>query len=219
MKRPLYNVPQRPASAPPPVDYAGLQALLSAHSCPVVLLEGIRALPAADRPALVAFGARLARDFPQALFRSGHAEGTDEAFAEGVAQVAPSRLQLVLPRDGHRRRHVPSGAFPVALSDAPNSDMQELADATVAASPDYYGLMAGRDRHAALQAKSRYLLRDTLKVLGSAKHGLDPATLACFYVNPADPMAGGTGHTLRVCRQFGIPALDQSVWMGWEEDR
>ena len=90
-----------------------------------------------------------------------------------------------------------------------------IAQATVGASFDYTALMAARHRHPAAQARARYLLRDTLKVIGSESIGLAPATLALFYVNAANPMAGGTGHTLRVCRQYGIPAFDQSLWLGW----
>jgi hypothetical protein len=57
-----------------------------------------------------------------------------------------------------------------------------------------------------------YLLRDTLKVTGSAC--LAPATCGLFYHISAKPTSG-TAHTMRVCEQLGVPAYDQRVWMGW----
>lgn len=64
---------------------------------PVILVEGVRALPEADRAIVVACGVWLARTFPHAVFRTGNADGTDTAFAEGIVQVDPTRLQYVLP--------------------------------------------------------------------------------------------------------------------------
>ena len=42
-----------------------------------------------------------------------------------------------------------------------------------------------------------------------------PARFGLFYVNAADPMKGGTGHTIRVCRRQGVPVAFQEDWMGW----
>jgi len=36
-----------------------------------------------------------------------------------------------------------------------------------------------------------------------------------FYVDLSDPEAGGTEHTIRVCRQHGIPVAFQDSWMNW----
>ena len=58
----------------------------------VVLIEGTRKLPTEDRPRLVEFAKELARLLPQLMFRTGNAPGADEAFAEGVRNVDPSRL-------------------------------------------------------------------------------------------------------------------------------
>jgi hypothetical protein len=59
------------------------------------------------------------------------------------------------------------------------------------------------------------LLRDTLKVVGSVELGLAPATVGIFYVNPANPLKGGTARTMRVCRLRGVPVNTQAEWMKW----
>ena len=59
------------------------------------------------------------------------------------------------------------------------------------------------------------MLRDTLKVTGDASSGLRPASVGIFYVNEADPMKGGTGHTIRVCRHQGVPVIFQQSWKQW----
>lgn len=61
-------------------------------------------------------------------------------------------------------------------------------------------------------AKAQYLVRDALKVTGSAALRLPPATLALFYVDPAEPLGGGTGHTIRLCEQRGVPVFTQQNW-------
>jgi hypothetical protein len=87
-----------------------LQRLLSGMINPVILLEGTRQLPAEKRQALADVGKHLAESFPQAVFRSGNATGTDEAFAAGVATVSGSKLQLVLPTPGMGRDRRPANA-------------------------------------------------------------------------------------------------------------
>jgi hypothetical protein len=34
-------------------------------------------------------------------------------------------------------------------------------------------------------------------------------------VDLTDTQAGGTGHTIRVCRQTGVPVVFQNVWTAW----
>jgi hypothetical protein len=36
-----------------------------------------------------------------------------------------------------------------------------------------------------------------------------------FYVNEQTPLAGGTGHTIRVCRELGVPVAFQKEWREW----
>ncbi|MFZ4595935.1 MAG: hypothetical protein ACOYOF_16875, partial [Verrucomicrobiaceae bacterium] len=75
--------------------FTQLQTLLAHTNAPVILLEGTRSLPSTSRQAVVAMGQRLATAFPHAVFRSGNATGTDDAFAAGVALVPESKLDLV----------------------------------------------------------------------------------------------------------------------------
>lgn len=190
-------------------------ALVGSFQRPVILLEGTRRLPPDISPSLVRLAEKLTRDFPQAVFRSGNAEGADSAFAEGVLCVDARRLEVVLPYTGHRRKHVPAEAQTFALSDLPHLAEKTAEYTTKQASPDYGDLLDKRARVPALKMKSNYLLRDTLKVAGAAELNLAPASLGIFYVNPDNPDKGGTAHTIRVCQHLGVPIVDQFVWMNW----
>ena len=70
----------------------------------VVLLEGRRGISEADTMAARDFGEFLARRFPALRFRSGNAEGADQAFSDGVARVDAGRLQIVAPYASHRKK-------------------------------------------------------------------------------------------------------------------
>ena len=181
---------------------------------PVVLLEGRRAIPPSDAAAARGFAARLAREFPRLRFRSGNAEGSDEAFSAGVAAVDVSRLQVVAPYATHRKKV----RYADALYSSPESlsTVQETAitEATVAATPRNAGVVYKRTGSPRLAAKAAYLIRDTMKVVGHSEDFLPPIC-GLFYVDPQDPEAGGTGHTIRVCRQHGIPVAFQDSWMHW----
>jgi hypothetical protein len=89
-----------------------------------------------------------------------------------------------------------------------------LADQTAAASPKSKRLIEHRRKGGPIAAKAAYLIRDTLKVAGSGSEIPKPI-FALFYVDPADPMAGGTGHTLRVCEMEAIPYAFQNSWTSW----
>jgi hypothetical protein len=56
-------------------------------------------------------------------------------------------------------------------------------------------------------------MRDTLKVTGIP--GWAKPTAALFWVDMRDAMAGGTGHTVRVCEQAGVPFVFQDAWLHW----
>lgn len=77
---------------------------------------------------------------------------------------------------------------------------------------DYYLTKPGKNC-AVMQAG--YLLRDVLKVCGCQKPPVAPASAGIFYVNESDPLSGGTGHTIRVCRAAKIAVSIQSDWLGW----
>ncbi len=197
-----------------------IEPLLAGTDRPVLLLEGTRNLPDHHRQTLTTMGRRLARTFPNTTFRSGNAPGADEAFALGAAAVPGSRLELILPTPGMGRARRPATATCFSLHDLPDSERRHLAEASTRATPDCHRLFdlflngpTGNPAH----SKSLYLVRDALKVLGSPALGLPPATAALFYIDPATPTGGGTGHTIRLCQQNQIPVFTQEEWM--EEER
>lgn len=186
------------------------------ETCPdgVVLLEGRRSIPDGDAALATATSKMLAGLFPKLRFRSGNAEGTDQAFSEGVAQVAQGRLQVVAPYASHRK----SKRYADAIYDSPESltkiQDDEVAYKTANASPKNKGMIEKRHKQGALLAKAAYLIRDTMKVTGHSEQFPKPI-FALFYVDMEDSMAGGTGHTIRVCQQEGVPYAFQDSWQTW----
>lgn len=189
------------------------QALKKAKR-PVVLLEGTRSLGREAEPRVEAFAAQLAQCFPNAVFRSGNAPGSDQAFARGVASVDVSRLEIVVPYTRHRLTERPTGARILSLDDI--EDDADLGRLSLAASPLYEKLFASRAINASA-AKVKYLLRDTLKITGDTATDFAPATTGLFWVNPLKPKTGGTAHTIRVCEKMGLPLWTQDKWENWFE--
>ncbi|HPA16095.1 MAG TPA: hypothetical protein PLU30_00010 [Verrucomicrobiae bacterium] len=187
---------------------------------PVILLEGTRALPAAETPKLVELGRMLALRVPHALFRSGNAPGSDQAFADGVASVSAGKLEIVLPYPEHRGSSMPPGAFSTAISDVPDNALRKLAEITGRATPHHmplarkYSLSRSRlpPKPAAI---IRLIMRDTLKVVGDPATDLAPATIGIFRENPESPEVGGTGHTIRCCHELGVPVVLSRDWCEW----
>lgn len=186
--------------------------IIEAQSRPVILLEGTRSLGGEAEPRVEAFAAQLARRFPKAIFRSGNAPGSDQAFARGVASVDIARLEIVVPYTRHRLAERPAGARALSLDDIP--DDGDLSRLTLAASPIYEKLFGARSINASA-AKVKYLLRDTLKITGDDTAGFAPATAGLFWINPLKPKTGGTAHTMRVCEKMGLPLWTQDKWQNW----
>jgi len=185
---------------------------------PVILLEGTRDLPATDRLLLIRLAEKLARLLPDTVFRSGNSSGSDDAFSEGVQRVGGSRMEYLVPYFGHRKAKTVRSAKTIAFEEVPETEQQAIMEKTVQASPDYRGLVNLYTKNRAWSrhtAKLLYLLRDTLKVMGSRSLKLAPAACGIFYVNESKPLAGGTGHTIRVCQQNRLPVIDQSIWRNW----
>lgn len=180
----------------------------------VVLLEGRRGIPASAGLQARELGRLLALRFPCLRFRSGNADGADRYFSEGVAGVDPGRLQIILPYAGHRQ----GSRYPDARYESPDSlpvlREDEVASTTIGASPGIKRLVDYRKVKGPMAAKAAYLMRDTMKVIGGAELA-DRPVCGLFYIDPADPMAGGTGHTIRVCRQEGVPVAFQDAWASW----
>ena len=184
--------------------------------CPdgIVLIEGRRDIPEHYAAAACKLARGLAIRFTELRFRSGNAKGADQAFSEGVASVDSRRLQVVAPYATHRKKF----RYEDAIYDSPDSlsevKEEEVAFKTAAASPGNEGLIAKRNIGGAVAAKAAYLIRDTMKVMGHSESFPKPIC-ALFYVNLDDPMAGGTGHTVRVCQHEGVPFAFQDSWEKW----
>ena len=199
------------------MTFTDFSNLIAGRPDGIVLLEGRRSISPEDYERAAALGRHLATMFPLLRFRSGNAEGSDKAFSEGVAQVDASRLQVVAPYASHRK----SIRYAEALYDYPDSMSKlmedEVAWKTIKATPKNRRLIEKRGAKGPLAAKAAYLIRDTMKVVGHSDAFIKPLC-ALFYVNLEDPMEGGTGHTIRVCRQEGVPVAFQDSWAQWTEE-
>ena len=78
------------------MDFTAFSRFINSIDSPVILLEGSRVVEEIDKAKIVELGKQLAVAFPSAIFRSGNANASDNLFAEGVLQVNPERLELVL---------------------------------------------------------------------------------------------------------------------------
>lgn len=196
------------------MTYAEFKSLAAEAPDGVVLLEGRRAIPDDDARKAESLARHLAIEFPRLRFRSGNATGADDAFSRGIAAVDASRLQVVAPYASHRKNF----RYEDAEYDSPDSltliQEEEIATKTADASPAIRSMIAKRDRKGAVAAKALYLMRDTMKVTGHSDSFPKPIC-AFFYVQIDDPMEGGTGHTIRVCRQEGVPVVFQDSWADW----
>ena len=80
------------------MNFKEFAKVIESFKNPVVLLEGSRNVLEEDAESLINLANKLARKFPQAVFRSGAATGSDDLFAQGVSQVSRERMQFVLPK-------------------------------------------------------------------------------------------------------------------------
>ena len=196
------------------MTFAEFTALVEQHPDGVILLEGRRTIPVEEARLATGLAQCLAMRFRHLRFRSGNAEGSDQAFSEGVARVDARRLQVIAPYPSHRKAF----RYPDATYDSPEtlSQVQEAQAVylTVQATPHSKRMIDQREEKGPLGAKAAYLIRDTMKVLGHSAAFPKPIC-ALFFVELADPMAGGTGHTIRVCQQEGVPYAFQDSWRLW----
>lgn len=200
------------------MQFHDFATLISDEQSPTILVEGRRTIPVDAAATAGRLAGHLAGHFPGLLFRSGNASGSDEAFAAGVLAVAPERMQIIAPYAGHRRKQ----RHPLARYDSPESLSADALEAiqtmTVAATPANKGLMKWYQRGGKLGSQAACLIRDTMKVAGVSGQLAKPVA-ALFFIDPADPEAGGTGHTIRVCRNAGVPVVLQQHWATWFQGR
>ena len=183
-----------------------------AHS--IILLEGKRIVKPEDREKLITIGKLLATHLQKATFRSGNAEGSDYFFSKGVAQINPLQLEVITPYANHRNKYNVAGTThdldEINLVNEPevvyhsknHKPAKSLIDKYIAGNKDQYAI------------KAAYILRDTIKVLGT-NMGIETITTALFYEDLENPMQGGTGHTQRVCLDNNIPYFNQTVFFEW----
>ena len=179
----------------------------------IILLEGKREVLLEDREKLKKLGNLLASNMPLANFRSGNAPGADELFSEGVISVDSSRFHVIIPDNKHRQRSrigiqyhslddfQLTNEMPIIYEARQHSATSHLIDRYLA---------GHRDR---TTPKIAPIIRDAVKVIG---HGKIPrATVALFYDDLSKPEEGGTGFTMKTCRNNGVPLFDQRVWFKW----
>ena len=179
----------------------------------VVLLEGKRKVNENDKEKLISLGKLLTSKTKYILFRSGNAIGADYYFSQGVASLNPERLQSVTPYKNHRQKEN-SAYYMVSLDEINivkepeviyqskfNRKTENLIDKFVSGNVNRFTV------------KGAYIIRDTVKVIGTKN--INPANFGIFYDDLANPMCGGTGHTMNICNHNNIPFINQSVWFRW----
>lgn len=144
-------------------------------------------------------------------FRSGNAEGADQFFSNGVTSVDNKRLQVIIPYSGHRQKY--NHAYETfSLDDiATNTDVINLSKTNKKTEKLIDQFVSGNKNRFTI--KAAYIIRDTIKAIGTDQ--IKPATFGIFYDDLDNPMSGGTGHTMNVCRQNNIPIIDQKTWFNW----
>jgi hypothetical protein len=196
------------------MHFENFAALITVASAPVILIEGRRSISEKSARRACEVASWLVGRFPRLRFRSGNATGADEAFSSGILATAPERLEIIAPYASHRKRD----RHPLVRYESPESlepDALAVVKAlTIAATPANHGLMKCYGRGGRTGAQAACLIRDTLKVAGIPGK-LVPPVAALFWVDPAHPEAGGTGHTIRACRLAGMPVIFQDHWESW----
>lgn len=167
-----------------------------------------------DKAKLTKLAYNLAVAFPSVTFRTGNADGSDTLFANGVAEVDPTRIQYVVPYPGMKKKNRVDGADILSLDQINKVEEEKVEYLTSRQSEKTASMMeyAKKNPKGMMAAKSKYLLRDTLKVTGSVSGNFDPPVAAFFYINKADKYAGGTGHTIKVCEEMDVPVFTQQDW-------
>jgi len=107
-----------------------------------------------------------------------------------------------------------TGANYLCPEDLSLIEEDEVIYQTIQATPKNESMIRNRHKNSTLAAKSKYLVRDTMKVLGYTETFTRPAA-AIFYVDLEDIESGGTGHTIRVCRNYKVPCIFQNEWEKW----
>lgn len=179
----------------------------------IVLLEGKRDVDESDREKLTKLARILTKRTKNILFRSGNADGSDYLFSIGVSDIDKTKLQVIIPYSGHRKKA--NKAY----------DTISLDDINITAEPDVVNQSKQNKKVVRLieqyasgvrnrnSIKAAYIIRDTIKAIGTTE--IKPATFGLFYDDLSKPREGGTGHTMAICEQNNIPIIDQQTWFEW----
>src|SRR6056297_344304 len=191
-----------------------LKKLTESTEIPVILLEGRRKVKSGDKAKLTTFAYNLAVAFPNVTFRTGNADGSDTLFAKGVAEVDPARIQYVVPYPGMKKKNRIEGAEVLSLDQIDKVEEEKVEYLTSRQSEKTASMIdyAKKNPDGMMAAKTKYLLRDTLKVTGSTTGNYSPPVAAFFYIDTDDKYAGGTGHTIKVCEELDVPVYTQIEW-------
>ncbi len=182
----------------------------------VVLLEGTRKVTKDAQQDLIKLTTYLANKYPQAIFRSGNASGSDELFAKGIESVDASRMQQVLPYPNANKKRLHSDSPVMSLADLNLEELQQLAQLGIKATPSYqslFKLYLKDQKKTRVTIKAMYLLRDALKIIGCPRLAFASADMGYFFTDTSNPTGGGTGHTIRMCEISNIPVLTQDDWL------
>ena len=192
-----------------------MQKIIDNKTQPVILLEGKRNVLDFDKERLFKIGKYFAENFPNAIFRSGNADGSDNLFIQGVASVIDSKIELIVPYKGHKKQNIPTTAKVVCLNeldfdcDTPFVKLtKSLLSKRSAEAIDKY--IINNKITTQSTTKAAYLLRDTIKVTGF--NDVDKACMGLFYDDLINPESGGTGYTMLTCRTLKIPYFKQDVY-------
>jgi hypothetical protein len=179
----------------------------------VIVLEGKRNVLDSDASLLILLGETLAKLLPLVVFRSGNAEGADELFSKGVEKVDPLRLHVLTPYSNYRARNNPDRKqYPldaISLLKEPELVYQSAKNQQMKSQVERYA-NGVRDKGSMMAA---YIIRDTAKIIGTSEIG--KATVALFYEDLKNPLKGGTGHTIKTCKENNVPFFNQTTWMKW----
>jgi len=192
--------------------YTGTMDYLSTLDRPNLVMIGKREVKEGDSEKLVEFGRRLAKRFPNAIFRTGNATGADRLFMRGISEIAEERLELFIPFDDHLRNR---DGLTVRSLDTLDLTLEAEIVASArknlgtAHHVDPY-LSGERDR---FTLKIAYILRDAWMVIGSKSDPVAKADAVFFYDDVNEPLSGGTGFTVKTARGNRIPCFNQRTWM------
>ncbi len=179
----------------------------------VVLLEGKREVADADKLKLVDLGKLLTEKTRHMIFRSGNADGADNYFSQGVAEMDAERLEVIIPYTGHRKKtNIANKTYDLDSIDLKNEkDVIEQSIKNKKLKNLISKYVSGvRNRNT---IKAAYIIRGTVKVIGTSI--ISKASFAIFYDDLDKPKTGGTGHTMLVCEQNNIPVINQITWFEW----